>query len=182
MLNLICAGWVLGDQGIPCSLGGGGRGMWPLEVSGPLSWVTGAHAKGLGQGHRSVGLLIRLCPGACRHSPQFVKRYRVTPEGLFWLPWPNTGLKHYQPPPGSLVSHWLPHPKSLAHVNTRVCVHTLNTSPSLIRGITPGRGRREGEVEAGMPPSPPHYIVDLCRIICPVCGSALGCLTPWPGL
>ncbi|CAB1450887.1 unnamed protein product [Pleuronectes platessa] len=37
-------------------------------------YLHGAHAKGLGQGHRSVGSLIRLCPGACRHSPQFVKR------------------------------------------------------------------------------------------------------------
>lgn len=142
VLNLICVGWVLGDPGIPCSFGGGRRRMWPSEVSGPLSQVTGALALGLDRGHRSAGSLIQLCAGAWRHSPQFVKQERVTPKGLSWLPWPNIGLKHYQPPhdaPRLPINSLLQKPGPIS------LMHTLNTSPALIRGITPAGAKNPGE-------------------------------------
>ena len=54
----------------------------PAEVTGPVSWVTGASAPGLGRGQRSLGSLIPLDRGACRHRAQFVKRWRGDPGGL----------------------------------------------------------------------------------------------------
>lgn len=86
------------------------RKNWNVTLRGqrsPLLGYRGSCTRA-GPGHRSVGSLIGLCPGACRHSPQFVKRHRVTPEGLSWLPWPNTGLKHYQPPHDSLSTQDCP--------------------------------------------------------------------------
>lgn len=66
-LNLICAGWVLENQGSPAAL------EEEEEVCDPSPGLERLMLKGLNGGHRSAGWLIRLCPGACRYSPQFVK-------------------------------------------------------------------------------------------------------------
>lgn len=130
-------------------------------------------------GHRSAGSLIQLCAGAWRHSPQFVKQERVTPKGLSWLPWPNIGLKHYQPPPDAPR---LPINSLLQKPGPISLIHTLNTSPALIRGITPAGAKNPGEGgEACTLSSLPHYFVSLRRIICCLHSGIVagqGCLTP----